>query len=174
MANINLTNEHKPLVSAAIALGDWLCGLPEAKATDVALIKTIQRTFAKLPKVNDATLAMYGISIERGDEQLGLVRGWDVSLEYFANDPNQQGGLEIFSSYIPIPETTDADVLTEKKQAEVDFNWPLGDTCSFISPGQQKQWIAEVSNPIQFLQQGDRLRVELVFGQQYAEIDCQR
>ena len=117
MANINLTNEHKPLVTAALALGDWLCTLPEAKDTDIALIKRIQRSLAKLPKLNDGTLAMYGFSIERGNDEAGLVRGWDVSLEYLASDADQQGGLEIFSSYIPIPETTDATVLAEKKQA---------------------------------------------------------
>ena len=174
MANINLTNEHKPILTAALALGDWLCSLPEAKDTDIALIKMIQRSLAKLPKLNDGTLAMYGFSIERGTDEVGLVRGWDVSLEYFASDPDQQGGLEIFSSYIPLPETTDENVLAAKKQAEVYFNWPIGDTCSLILPDQQKRWIDEVTKPEQFLQEGDRLRVELVFGQQYAEIDCQR
>ena len=54
------------------------------------------------------------------------------------------------------------------------FNWPIGDTCSLITPAQKKQWIDEVSQPEQFLSKGDRLRIELVFGQQYAEIDCQR
>jgi hypothetical protein len=174
MAKINLTNEHKSLINAATTLGDWLCSLPEVQQSDVELIKTIQQSLTKLPKINDGTLAMYGFSIERGNEESGLVRGWDVSIEYFANEPDQQGGLEIFSSYIPLPETTDKSVLAIKKQAEVYFHWPVGDTCSFITAEQRKQWIDEVCNPDQFLQAGDRLRVELVFGQQYAEIECVR
>jgi hypothetical protein len=174
MANINLTNDHKPLVKAAVSLGDWLCSLPEVKQSDIELIKTIQTSLSRLPKISDGTLAMFGFSIERGNEQAGLVRGWDVSIEYFANDPQQQGGLEIFSSYIPLPETTDKSVLANKKQAEVYFHWPVGDTCSLITADQKQQWIEEVTKPEQFLQAGDRLRVELVFGQQYAEIECIR
>jgi len=174
MANINLTNDHKSLVKAAVFLGDWLCSLPEVNQSDIELIKTIQTSLLRLPKISDGTLAMFGFSIERGNEQAGLVRGWDVSIEYFANDPEQQGGLEIFSSYIPLPETTDKTVLANKKQAEVYFHWPVGDTCSLITADQQNQWIEEVTKPEQFLQAGDRLRVELVFGQQYAEIECIR
>lgn len=173
MANINLTNEHKPLIKAAIGIGDWLSARPELSDDDVALVKQIQQALTKLPKLNDGTLAMYGFSIERGSEEQGLVRGWDVSLEYFANDAEQQGGLEIFSSYIPLPETTDKAILAQKKQAEVYFHWAVGETCAFISPEQQIQWITEVSNPELLLEKGARLRIELVFGQQYAEIDCE-
>lgn len=172
MANINLTKQHKPLIQAAIKLGDWLLSLPEIKGEDAEVIKSIQQALAKLPKLNDGTLAMYGFSIERGDDLAGLVRGWDVSLEYFASDLERQGGLELFSSYIPIPETTDKSVLALKKQNEVYFNWPVGDTCSLIPPQQQQQWIAEVSNPATYLQQGDRLRIEAVFANDYVEVDC--
>jgi hypothetical protein len=43
-----------------------------------------------------------------------------------------------------------------------------------ITSEQRQQWIDEVSKPEQFLEPGDRLRVELVFGQEYAEIECIR
>ncbi len=172
MAQINLTDEHTSLVSAAIGLGDWLCELPEMTKTDIALIKSIQRALSHLPTIKDDTLAMYGFSIERGDAEQGLVRGWDVSLEYFANDAEQQGGLEIFSSYIPMPETDNKVVLEQKKNSEVYFNWPIGETCSFISAQHQKQWIDDISEPLQHAKPSDRLRVELVFADQYSEIDC--
>jgi len=173
MANINLSNEQKPLIKTAIKMGDWLCSLPDVNDANRALINRIQAALTKLPKINDGTLAMYGFSIERGTMDDGLVRGWDMSLEYFADDAEQQGGLELFSSYIPLPETNDADVLAIKKKAEVYFHWAVGETCSFIAAEQQKQWIDEVSDPRVFFQPGDRLRIELVFGQEYAEIDCE-
>lgn len=173
MAAINLSNEHKPLVKAAIKMGDWLGSLSDVSDSNRDLIKRIQQALNKLPKVNDGTLAMYGYSIERGSMDDGLVRGWDISLEYFTNDVDQQGGLELFSSYIPLPETNDPKVLADKKNAEVYFHWALGETCSFIDAKQQQQWITEVMDPHAFMQPGDRLRVELVFGPEYAEIDCQ-
>jgi hypothetical protein len=134
MANILVDTSHKPLIKAASRLGDWLLSLDALSVEDKQAVKAVQKALEKLPKLNDGTLAMYGFSLEQGNETAGLVRGWDVSLEYFANDPERQGGLELFSSYIPIPETTDADVLAIKKQNEVYFHWPVGDICNLVKP----------------------------------------
>lgn len=171
MANIQLDKSHKPLLKAAQQLGDWLLSLEQLSDTDRQVVRSVQKTLDKLPKINDGTLAMYGFSIEQGDETESLVRGWDVSLEYFANDPEQQGGLELFSSYIPIPETTDPDVLAEKKQNEAYFHWPLGDVCNLIKPEQAKKWIDEVSHPLKLMPTGAHLRIEIVFGDYYSEVE---
>lgn len=171
MANINLTQTHKPLVNAAIKLGDWLLSFDTLTAEDKAAIASIQKALKKLPKVNDGTLAMYGFSIEKGDETDGLVRGWDLSLEYFSHDPERQGGLELFSSFIPLPETTDPAVLTQKNLNEAYFHWPIGDVCAFIKPEQAQRWIEETSQPLAFWGEGDTLRIEIVYQDYYSDIE---
>jgi|SRR5690554_1673843 len=171
MTHILLDKNHQPLIAAAIQLGDWLLTLGNLTDADKDAIKAVQTALKKLPEIHDRTMAMYGFSIERGDQNSGLVRGWDLSLEYFANDAERQGGLEVFSSYIPIPETTDTAVLAEKKNREIYFHWPLGDICSFIKAEQAQQWIDEVSRPLQYIEAGDRLRIEIVHQQYYAEIE---
>lgn len=171
MANIQLDKSHKPLVKAAQQFGDWLLGLKQLSDDDRKAVHAIQKALSKLPKINDGTLAMYGFSIEQGDETRGLVRGWDVSLEYVANDPEQQGGLELFSSYIPIPETMDADVLAVKKHNEVYFHWPIGDVCNLIKPEQARQWIDDISQPLALAGDAERLRIEIVFADYYSEVD---
>ena len=98
MAHIQLSASHQPILNAAIALGSWLLTLDGLSAPDKAAIENVQSALIALPTLKEDTLAMYGFSIERGDANQGLVRGWDISLEYFAADPEQQSGLEIFSS----------------------------------------------------------------------------
>ncbi|WP_438970672.1 hypothetical protein [Methylophaga sp.] len=171
MANILLGKTHKSLIKAAIGLGNWFLSLEQLSEQDKQAVKQIQSALEKLPKVNDGTLAMYGFSIEKGDNNNGLVRGWDVSLEYFSQDEQQQGGLELFSSFIPLPETTDPAVLKQKKLNEVYFHWPIGDVCAFINPEQAKQWVDEVSHPLNSWGQSDRLRIEIVYQDYYSEID---
>ncbi len=171
MANILLDKSHKKLIQSAIDLGDWLLSLEGLGEQDIQAIKAVQKALNKLPKVNDGTLAMYGFSLEQGNEVAGLVRGWDISLEYFANDPEQQGGLEMFSSYIPIPESTDPDVLAEKKNNQLYFHWPIGDICNLIPAAQASQWLEQVSNPASLARAGERLRVEIVCGDYYSELE---
>ncbi|WP_297811711.1 hypothetical protein [uncultured Methylophaga sp.] len=171
MAHIQIDKSHKALIKAATGLGDWLLSLEQLSDSDRQAVRAVQKALQKLPKINDGTLAMYGFSIEKGSESAGLVRGWDVSLEYFADDPEQQGGLELFSSYIPIPETTDANVLAQKKQHEAYFHWPLGDVCNLIKPEKAHKWIDEVSRPEQTAEGAERLRIEIVYGDVYAEVD---
>lgn len=171
MANILLDKSHKALIKSAIDLGDWLLSLEGLTKEDEQAIYSVQNTLNKLPKIHDGTLAMYGFSLEQGDESNGLVRGWDVSLEYFADDPERQGGLEMFSSYIPLPETNEPSVLAQKKAHELYFHWPMGDICNLIPPEQAKRWNAAISNPAALAIAGDHLRVEIVFGDYYSEIE---
>jgi hypothetical protein len=51
----------------------------------------------------------------------------------------------------------------------VYFHWPIGDICSFIKAEQAQQWIDDVSQPLQFIEAGDRLRIEIVYQQFYTE-----
>lgn len=170
MAHIQLSASHQPVLNAAIALGNWLLTLEGLSAPDKAAIENVQSALLALPTLKEDTLAMYGFSIERGDANQGLVRGWDISLEYFAADPEQQSGLEIFSSYIPIPETTDEKLIALKKRNEVYFHWSVGDVCSYVPEKQAAHWINEVTDPLQYAQPGDRLRIEVVYQQRYAEV----
>lgn len=171
MANILLDKTHKPLIKAATGIGDWILSFEQLSAADKQAVISIQQALAKLPKLNDGTLAMYGFSLERGDESEGLVRGWDVSLEYFADDPEQQGGLELFSSYITIPETNDPEVLAQKKQNEAYFHWPVGDVCNLVQAEQARKWIDEVADPLKHKGDTDTLRVEIVYADYYAELE---
>lgn len=169
MTKILFSKQHKALLETVQRLGDWMVSLDELTDSEKKLIRQVQACFNKLPKINDGTLAMYGFSLERGSEQSGLVQGWDVSLEYFADDPEQQGGLEIFSSYIPIPETTDKNVLAAKQAREVYFHWSIGNVCNLIQPKQAEAWQQQVNNPLALSLPGDRLRIEVVYGEQYLE-----
>ncbi|MEX0615446.1 MAG: hypothetical protein WD177_06005 [Methylophaga sp.] len=171
MAHIQLSEAHQPILKAAIALGNWLLTLDGLSQQDKAAIENVQSALLTLPELKEDTLAMYGFSIERGDSVQGLVRGWDISLEYFTADPEQQGGLEIFSSYIPIPETTDTQLLAQKKRNEVYFHWSIGDVCSYVPEKQAAQWINDVTDPLQYAQPGDRLRIEVVYQQHYVELE---
>ncbi len=171
MANILFDKSHKKLIQSATELANWLLSVDALSTDEKKALTAIQNVLNKLPKINDGTLAMFGFSVERGDENQGLVRGWDVSVEYFANDPEQQGGLEIFSSYLPIPESTDKDVLAIKKQHEVYFHWPIGDVCNLVKQEQAEQWITEVNDPEALLSAGDRLRIEVVYNDFYSEIE---
>lgn len=170
MTHIQLNDTHQPILQAAIHLGEWLLMLDGLTEQEKSAIKNVQSALLKLPIIEDNTLAMYGFSIEQGDLQQGLVRGWDISLEYFPAETERQGGLEIFSSYLPLPETANKQLLAEKKQHEVYFHWPIGDVCSFISTAQATQWIDAVSDPLQYAQSSDRLRIEVVYQQQYVEL----
>ena len=172
MANIIISKQDETLINAAIKLGDWLLSLPEVSELNGKKIRAIQQALKKLPKINDGTLSMYGFSIERGDENEGLVRGWDVSLEYFTNDYERQGGLELFSSYIVIPESTDKIILADKNKNEVYFQWSIGNESTLIGSQQCKQWLDDLALPLQYFQAGDRLRLEIVHQDHYAEIDC--
>lgn len=169
MHSIQLTDAQKPLVTAAIRLGDWLLSLDNLPEQAILAIKQTQTALQLLPQITADTMAMYGVSIEQGDDQQGLIRGWDISLECIEADPNQQAGLEIFSSYLPIPKPVDEQSLAEKKQHEVYFHWPLAAVCSTVEPTQSQRWIEEVTNPLQSAQPGDRLRVEVVYQQSYFE-----
>lgn len=171
MANILLDKTHKALIQSGIGLGSWLLQFAALSEDDKKAVIAIQDTLKKLPKINDGTLAMLGVSIENGDEQQGLVRGWDISVEFFADDPEQQGGLEIFSSYLPIPETTDKEILAIKKQHEVYFHWPIGDVCNLVKQEQAEKWITEVKQPQALLTSGSRLRAEVVYKDFYSEIE---
>jgi len=171
MAHIQLSEAHQPILKAAIALGNWLLTLDGLSQQDKTAIENVQSALLTLPVLKEDTLAMYGFSIERGDSEQGLVRGWDISLEYFAGDPEQQGGLEIFSSYIPIPETTNKQLVAQKKRNEVYFHWSMGDVCSFVPEKQATQWINDVTDPLQYAQPGDLLRIEVVYQQHYVELE---
>ncbi|HDY84672.1 MAG TPA: hypothetical protein ENI26_07715 [Methylophaga aminisulfidivorans] len=170
MANIKLDKTHKNLIASAIDLGDWFLSLSTLSNADREAIVAVQNCLKKLPKVNDGTLAMYGFSVERGDETSGLIQGWDISIEYMAEDSEQQGGLEIFSSFLPIPESSDQSVLAEKKSREVYFHWPIGDVCNLLDKHNADKWMKEVSDPYMFFEKGDQIRIEVVFGTHYAEI----
>jgi hypothetical protein len=170
MAHIDITSLDKPLIKAARSIGAWLLTLDGLSDEQTKAIKLVQQTLAKLPKINDGTVAMYGFSVETGDDEQGLVRGWDVSIEYLASDPEQQGGLELFSSYLPIPESKDPEVLATKRSHEVYFHWPVGQQAELFAAEQVNRWISEVSQPEKLLEHADRLRVEVVFADQYVEI----
>jgi hypothetical protein len=171
MKQILLESQHEDIVNAAIEFGAWLMAECTLDEQAISTIQSIQKTLRELPSIADGTLAMYGLSIEKGTSDEGLIRGWDVAVEYFADDPQQQAGLECFSSYLPMPEPTSDHALALKAKEEVYFNWPVASPCNAFSADDVARWCRELANPLQFYEEGDRLRVELVYGSQYVELD---
>jgi hypothetical protein len=172
MAHIQIDPAHRPIIDAAIKMGDWLLTQPQVDDAARQVIEKIQLTLNQLPEVNDNSLVMYGVSVEKTfPDGQGLIRGWDVSLEYFSDDPEMQGGLECFSSYIPVPDSEDPEMLKQKKEQEVYFHWPIGDVCNFITPQKAQTWLNVMQDPQAYFSSEDNLRIELVYANQYVEVD---
>ena len=168
MTNIIISKQDKPTIDAAIKLGDWFLSLPEVGDNEAKIIKAVQSSLAKLPDVDDEILSLYGFSIEKGDSTSGLVRGWDVSLE---NSTETPGLLEVFSSYILIPEPVEQEAIIEKESHEIYLHWNAGEQHQNKDAKSVTRWIEETSKPLQYFASGDVLRLEMVHNDGYAEIE---
>ncbi|MDH5357023.1 MAG: hypothetical protein OEY48_02890 [Gammaproteobacteria bacterium] len=170
MDNIIISKQEQRIVDAAIKLGNWFLSLPEVGDKEAGIIKAVQASLTMLPAVEDGVLSLYGFSIEKGNSTHGLVRGWDVSLENSSETP---GLLEIFSSYILIPEPIEQQAIAEKESHEVYMHWNAGEQGQNVAVDAATKWIEEVSKPLQYFDNGDILRLEMVHKNNYAELQLQ-
>jgi len=83
---IHIHEKEQHIVDAAIRLGDWLSQFPELTDKQISMISNIQEKLKTLPKVESTCHYHYGYSIERGNDDAGLIRSWIV---YLTNSPQK-------------------------------------------------------------------------------------
>jgi hypothetical protein len=53
----------------------------------------------------------------------------------------------------------------------VYFHWPIGDVCNLIRPEAASVWLKAMQDPKACFEPEQKLRVELVYADQYVEVD---
>ena len=125
--------EEKGLITAALALGDWLAQQREASRKERRIIAEMQQALRALPAVPKVR-AEYGFHLRTLNGNGLLYRAWRVSLS--------NAGLEIYSVYSPDQKIE----LVEKMAHELNF-WIRPGEDSGHNGHYRTEWIAEVSNP---------------------------
>lgn len=142
--------EDEPLIQAAIGMGDWLLAHPDTTKKQKQAIVLLQDGLRRLPTVTPGLDAAYWFEVVTGEhEPVGLFRSWEVSL-------SPPGILEIFSIYTPYPYPDDVQ---DKMQFELRFRLDAGQP-NHGDVFYAGEWIAEVSSPEQFLQEGVSFEIE--------------
>jgi len=73
--------EDKPLIQAAIGMGDWLLAHPDTTEEQKQAIVLLQEGLRRLPAVTPGLDADYGFSIVAAEDAVvGIDRSWSVSL----------------------------------------------------------------------------------------------
>ena len=129
-----LSQQERPLINAALALGDWLVGLRETSRGQRKIIQKMQEALRTLPEVPRGIAAEYGFHCRVLNGNGLLYRAWKVSLS--------PAGLEIYSVYTPDQPIEIKDKMTH----ELNFWIKPGETSGHDGHYRQ-QWIEEVSNP---------------------------
>jgi hypothetical protein len=133
--DFRIAPEEQGLITAALALGDWLVQQREAGRKERRIIGEVQQALRALPAVPKVR-AEYGFQLRSLNGKGLLYRAWRVSLS--------AAGLEIYSVYSPDQKIE----LIEKMSHELNFWIKPGET-SGHDGHYRDQWIAEVSNPSQ-------------------------
>jgi hypothetical protein len=130
------TNE-KPLITAAIDLGDWITAQREISRKQRKIINEVQQALRQLPRFSRGVTGEYGFQLRNLNGDGMLYRAWRVSLS--------PAGLEIYSVYSPDRKIE----LTEKMSHELNFWIRPGET-SGHNGHYLEEWIDEVSDPDRF------------------------
>jgi hypothetical protein len=127
--------QDRPLVLAALELGDWILGQEGITEPQRDAVQALQSALFRLPDASPEIAGEYGFNVRYGDDAGSLYRAWGVSLS--------RAGLEIYSVYSPDPRID----LWEEMTHELDF---------WLRPGADNQhdgfyfgeWIDEVREPL--------------------------
>jgi hypothetical protein len=125
---------EKPLISAAIQLGDWITAQRDTSRKQRKIVGQVQQALRQLPAVAKGVTAEYGFHLRTMNGDGLLYRAWRVSLS--------DAGLEIYSVYSPEQKIE----LTEKMSHELNYWIRPGET-SGHNGHYLEQWIDEVSSP---------------------------
>jgi hypothetical protein len=130
-----LRPDDRPLIEAALRLGDWILGEKISRKQRKA-VEALQDAIRSLERAPERITAEYGIEARYGiEEGAGVYRAWRVGLS--------PAGLEIFSVYTP-----DKKIEFEEKIAnELNFWLRPGAGPSSHDGFYVRQWIDEVRDP---------------------------
>lgn len=147
-----LRPDDRPLIDAALRLGDWILGERLSRKQRKAVEK-LQDAIRDLERGPQRLTAEYGIEARYGiEEGRGIYRAWRVGLS--------PAGLEIFSVYSP-----DKKIEFEEKIAnELNFWLRPGAGASAHDGFYVREWIDEVQDPA-------RIRAEATLFSVIATVD---
>jgi hypothetical protein len=128
----------RPLIEAALRLGDWILARPDVTDRQRAAVGVLQAALRGLPAAPPNLIAEYGFHVRYDPENGGgLYRAWRVSLS--------PAGLEIYSVYSP-----DQKIEREEKLShELNF-WLRPNRVSRHDGFYVAEWIEEVNDPDRF------------------------
>ncbi|MGH7500608.1 MAG: hypothetical protein ACREL7_02510 [Longimicrobiales bacterium] len=130
-----LRPDDRPLVEAAVRLGDWILEQRVSRKERKAIEK-LQHALRNIEHAAGGFTAEYGFEARFGTEEgAGVYRAWRVTLS--------PAGLEIFSVYSPDRKIE----LVEKIARELDFWLRPGSGESTHDGHYVEQWIDEVRDP---------------------------
>jgi hypothetical protein len=152
----DIPDVDNPLIEAAIGFGDWLARHPLTTDEQRKHILAVREVLRALPEIREGFDGEYGFGIPNVALMRGLPyapgvgRCWCVCL--------YRKSLEIFSVYTTLPEQ---DEIADAAH-ELFFYLEVGGLNQHIPD--YDEWIAEVKDPVQFLQPGYYLEVETSLG----------
>ncbi len=146
-----IRDEDKPLINAAIQLGEYIKNNPQTTPIQKLTISQIQNCLKDLPNYTPGISASFELRIvnEAGFPEMGIRRSWSV--EIFNNT------IEIMSDYESFPKPKDR---FENTGIELNFCLIAGkernnDQTNYL------RWIIETSNPDLFLTKGYHAEIEV-------------
>lgn len=133
--NYLISDTERPLIAAAIQLGDWLLAQREISRKQKKVVTQLLEALRRLPEVSPKIAGEYGFQLQTMVNGGLLYRAWRVSLS--------PAGLEIYSVYSPEKKIE----LTEKMSHELNYWIKPGETSGHDGK-HVAEWIEEVGNPI--------------------------
>jgi hypothetical protein len=141
--------QDRPLIAAALRLGDWLARHPDTTASQREAIPVLREALRRLPQESAGLDVSYGCRVEWYTEAARMDRSWTAAL-----DPID--GLQFFSIYSPWPGIEP----WEQSAHELDFR--LDPSAANTHDGYYYvEWVAEVSDPDQFRRPGCTFEVNV-------------
>jgi hypothetical protein len=147
----HIRNQDKPLINAAIQLGEYIKNYTQTTPAQKQTISQIQNCLKNLPNYTPGISAGYELNIVNnpGFLEMGIRRSWSVEI---FND-----SIEIMSEYDSFPEPED-----RFENAGIELNFCLiagkernNDQTNYL------RWIIETSNPDLFLTNGYHAEIEV-------------
>lgn len=137
-----LREMDRPLIDAALKLGDWILDQPDTGRGQKKAVTALQDALRCLPGRPPWIIAEYGFHVRyESQDGKGLYRAWRVALS--------PAGLEIYSVYSP-----DVKIdIEEKLTHELNF-WLRPSRDSRHDGYYFDEWISEVADPDQFRTDG--------------------
>jgi len=147
----HLREEDKPLINAAIQLGEYIKNNPQTTPVQKRTILQIQNCLKNLPNYTPGITASYELKIVNNTDfsEAGIKRSWTVEI---FNDT-----IEIMSEYDSFPDSKDR---FENTPIELNFCLIAGKKRNNDLKNYMR-WIIETSNPDLFLTNGYHSEIDV-------------